>query len=182
MYTDCTNARVNGKSDYVFICATPDGKAFHAAREKKGHEGLKGTPVKYYDGVLVHNHEATFLHYGSGHQECLAHILWCLKGSMENEPDRKLDSIYMHCCRKRSITGMDRRPAQDVTQPGSWNMKQGTARYCRTLRRNTKTSRVVSIIKKGSTYLYAWTNIWQNIYYSSRIPGSRHPITQLKDC
>lgn len=35
MHTDCTNARVNGKSAYVFVCATPDGKAMYFAREKK---------------------------------------------------------------------------------------------------------------------------------------------------
>ena len=25
MHTDCTNARVNGESSYVFVCAIPDG-------------------------------------------------------------------------------------------------------------------------------------------------------------
>lgn len=35
MHTDCTNARVNGKNAYVFICAVPDGDAIYFAREKK---------------------------------------------------------------------------------------------------------------------------------------------------
>lgn len=60
MHTDCTNAKVNGKSAYVFICATPDGKAMYFAREKKGHEGVKGTIVEDYQGTLVHDHESTF--------------------------------------------------------------------------------------------------------------------------
>lgn len=88
MHTDCTNAKVNGKSAYVFVCASPDGKALYFAREKKGHEGVKGTPVETYQGILVHDHEATFFHYGTDHQDCLAHIQRQLKDSMENEPDR----------------------------------------------------------------------------------------------
>ena len=43
MHSDCTNAEVNGKSAFIFVCATPDGKALYFAREKKGHEGVKGT-------------------------------------------------------------------------------------------------------------------------------------------
>ena len=43
MHTDCTNAKVNGKNCYVYVCATPDGKTLYFAREKKGHEGVKGT-------------------------------------------------------------------------------------------------------------------------------------------
>ena len=88
MHTDCTNAKVNGKSAYVFICATPDGKAMYFAREKKGHEGVKGTVVEEYQGTLVHDHESTFFNYGSDHQECLAHVLRYLKDSMNNESDR----------------------------------------------------------------------------------------------
>lgn len=49
---------------------------------------MKGTPVEDYQGILVHDHEKTFYHYGTGHQECLAHILRYLKDSMENEPER----------------------------------------------------------------------------------------------
>ena len=30
----------------------------------------------------------TFYNYGTDHQECLAHVLRYLKGSMDNEPDR----------------------------------------------------------------------------------------------
>lgn len=33
MHTDCTNARENGKSYQVYVCATPDGKALYFARE-----------------------------------------------------------------------------------------------------------------------------------------------------
>ena len=88
LHTDCTNARVNGQSAYVFICAAPDGPALYYAREVKGHAGVAGTLAEDYQGVLVHDHEKTFYRYGSAHQECLAHVLRYLKGSMENEPER----------------------------------------------------------------------------------------------
>lgn len=88
MHTDCTNARVNGQSAYVFICAEPDGPALYYARETKGHAGVAGTIVEDYQGILIHDHEKTFYRYGSVHQECLAHVLRYLKGSMENEPER----------------------------------------------------------------------------------------------
>ena len=88
MHTDCTNARENGKSCQVYVCATPDGKALYFAREKKGHEGVKGTVTEDYQGILVHDHDITFYNYGEDHQECLAHVLRYLKDSMDNEPDR----------------------------------------------------------------------------------------------
>lgn len=58
------------------------------ARESKGHEGVRGTPVESYGGILIHDHDKTYYRYGSDYQECMVHILRYLKGSMENEPDR----------------------------------------------------------------------------------------------
>lgn len=88
MHTDCTNARENGKGCYVYVCATPDGKALYFARAKKGHEGVKSTVAEDYQGILVHDHDITFYSYGTDHQECLAHVLRYLKDSMDNEPGR----------------------------------------------------------------------------------------------
>ena len=102
MHTDCTNTRVNGKSAYVFICTAPNGPALYYAREVKGHGGVAGTPVEDYQGILIHDHEKTFYRYGCGHQECLAHVLRYLKGSMENEPERKWNQA-MHCLLREMI-------------------------------------------------------------------------------
>ena len=104
MHTDCTNTRVNGKSAYVFICTAPNGPALYYAREVKGHGGVAGTPVEDYQGILIHDHEKTFYRYGCGHQECLAHVLRYLKGSMENEPEpeRKWNRA-MHCLLREMI-------------------------------------------------------------------------------
>ena len=84
--TDFTGGRLNGKSVQVAVCATPD-KTMYFAREQKGHKGVKGTPVEYYQGILVHDHDKTYYNYGSEHQECLVHILRYLKDSMDNEPN-----------------------------------------------------------------------------------------------
>ena len=54
---------------------------------KKGHEGVKGTVTEDYQGILFHDHDLTFYHYGADHQECLAHVLCYLKNSIDNEPD-----------------------------------------------------------------------------------------------
>lgn len=35
LQTDCTNARENGKSRFVYICAAPEGPALYSARRKK---------------------------------------------------------------------------------------------------------------------------------------------------
>jgi len=84
MGTDYTSVRVNGKLAQVLICAS-ENDAMYYAREHKGHEGVKGTPVEHYLGTLVHDHEKTFYSYGRWHQECLAHILRYLVASMEYE-------------------------------------------------------------------------------------------------
>ena len=85
LHTDCTNASVNGKPAYVFVCISPDGAVQYYARENKG---VAGTPVEDYQGIFVHDNEMTFYKYGSDHQLCNAHILRYLKDSIQNEPDR----------------------------------------------------------------------------------------------
>jgi hypothetical protein len=92
MHTDFTNAREKGKNAQVLVCATPGGEVIYFAKEKKGHEGIKDTPVEDYLGILVHDHDTTFYKYGSDHQECLAHILRYLLDSVENEPGRTWSS------------------------------------------------------------------------------------------
>ena len=93
MHTDCANARENGKNCQVYVCVTPDGKALYFAREKKGHEGVKGTVTEDYQGILVHDHDLTFYHYGANHQECLAHVLRYLKDSINTSNLRDMESF-----------------------------------------------------------------------------------------
>ena len=83
--TDFTSARNAGKQVNVIVCATPVAVSYFA-RLHKGRKGVEGTPVEDYQGTLVHDHDKTFYNYGSNHQECNAHPLRYLKGSIENEP------------------------------------------------------------------------------------------------
>lgn len=86
MHVDGTVARVNGENRNVVVCSSGDATMYFA-REKKGDEGIKGTPMEQYGGILVHDHESCFFHYGSGHQDCLVHIERRLRDSMENEKE-----------------------------------------------------------------------------------------------
>ena len=111
LHTDCTNASVNGKPAYVFVCISPDGTVQYYARENKGHKGVAGTPIEDYQGILVHDHEMTFYKYGSDHQECNAHILRYLKDSIQNEPDRtwstQMRSLVQEMIHYRNSLGED---------------------------------------------------------------------------
>ena len=90
MNADFTNANVNGGSAQVLVLASPqENVALYIGREKKGHEGVKGTPLEDYVGTVVHDHDKTFYRYGIRHQECLQHDCRYLIGSKENEPERK---------------------------------------------------------------------------------------------
>ena len=55
----------------------------------KGHDGLSKTPVKDFEGTLIHDHDKSYYSYGSSHQECLAHVLRYLVGATESEPHLK---------------------------------------------------------------------------------------------
>lgn len=126
MHTDCTNACVNGKNAYVFVCAVPDGDVLYFVREKKGHEGVKGTVVEDYQGILVHDHEATFYNYGSDHQECLAHVLRYLKDSMDNEKERTWNR-QMHCLIQEMIHY--RNGLSELEQPDPQTVSEFEERY-----------------------------------------------------
>jgi cell division protein ZapA (FtsZ GTPase activity inhibitor) len=88
IYTDFTTAKVNGINMAVLVCANDTGTIYFA-KEHKGHEGVKDTPIQTYQGTLIHDHDKTFYSYGGNHQECLEHIRRYLKDSMTNEPNLK---------------------------------------------------------------------------------------------
>ena len=83
MNTDFTTVRVNGKSKPVLVTAAP-GTVAYFAKEHKGHEGIKGTPVEDYQHTLVNDHDKTFYSYGGAHQECLEHPSRYLLDSAKN--------------------------------------------------------------------------------------------------
>jgi hypothetical protein len=114
MNTDCTSARVGGRSAQVYVCATPD-VVMYFAREHKGHEGVKGTPVEDYQGILVHDHDKTFYRYGTQHQECLSHPLRYAKDSIGNEPgltwNTQMSGLIREMVHYRNNLDTDEEPA-----------------------------------------------------------------------
>lgn len=88
LYSDATVSNINGKRKAVILC-TDKKNVLYQHLEHKGHDGLTKTPVKDFDGILIHDHDKSYYSYGSKHQECLAHVLRYLVGAMENEPDLK---------------------------------------------------------------------------------------------
>jgi len=84
MNVDFTGAKANGKRMNVLVCVS-GGTTKYFARKHKGFSGVKDTPIEVYTKILVHDHDLTFYKFGTGHQECLDHVLRYLKGSMLNE-------------------------------------------------------------------------------------------------
>lgn len=68
----------------------------------KGHDGLSQSPVKNFEGTIVHDHDKSYYSYGSSHQECLAHVLRYLTGATESEPDLKWHK-QMHALLQKMI-------------------------------------------------------------------------------
>lgn len=85
MHADFTVANVGGEQAQVLILANGEATAM-CARERKGHDGIKGTPLESYVGVATHDHDVTFYSYGTSHQECMQHVVRYLVGSTQNEP------------------------------------------------------------------------------------------------
>lgn len=134
LHTDNTNARVNGKTCFVFVCAAPDGKAIFDFREHKGHQGVLGTIVEDYQGILVHDHDTTFYSYGSGHQECNAHILRYLKDSMDNEPEltwsSEMHSLIQEMIHYRNSLPDDEEPDSDKVADFEKRYDEAVAKAC----------------------------------------------------
>ena len=88
MHTDFTFCRTGGKQGAVIICANDDS-VLYMGRKKKGDEGVKGSPLEYYDGSVISDHEAALIKHGTRHQECLDHIDRYCNAAVEREPHNK---------------------------------------------------------------------------------------------
>ena len=113
LFSDATVSNVNGQRKAVILCADKENVLYqHLAH--KGHSGLSNTPLKHFKGTVVHDHDRTYYSYGSNHQECLAHVLRYLVGSMENEPHltwhKKMHQLLQQCIHetKKSKDGIEK--------------------------------------------------------------------------
>lgn len=68
LHTDFTFGRTGGKQSAVIITTAGDGTVLYQGRVKKGDEGVKGSPVEHYTGILVSDHEAALIKHGGRHQ------------------------------------------------------------------------------------------------------------------
>lgn len=108
LYTDNTNARVNGESRFVYVTTDKD-KALYNAVKHKGHEGVAKTPVSASTGVIVHDHDKTFYSYGKFHQECWSHYSRYLQASIDYEKDITWSSKMKEFLQK-TIRDIKKRP------------------------------------------------------------------------
>ena len=105
MHSDATFIRSDGREAYIYVYLDQDGVVFQAS-DTKGRRPLEESILKGYQGIIVHDHDISYYHYGAGHGQCAAHILRYLKGICENEPGR-LWAEAMHallvCANKEAI-------------------------------------------------------------------------------
>lgn len=102
LHADFTFGRMDGRQTSVMICAAGD-TVLYQGRPKKGDEGVAGSPVEYYDGILVSDHEAALIKHGSKNQECMAHIKRYLISSIENEKGLTWNSMMKEWIRDAVI-------------------------------------------------------------------------------
>lgn len=109
IYSDATVSNINGNRKSVILC-TDKKQVLYQHLEHKGHDGLSQTPLNYFTGTVVHDHDRSYYLYGSSHQECIAHVLRYLIGAMENEPDLTWHK-QMHALLQKMIHTAKRNPS-----------------------------------------------------------------------
>lgn len=120
LYSDATVSNINGTRKAVILCTDKQHVLFQHT-DHKGHDGLSKTPVKNCEGVIVHDHDKSYYSYGSGHQECLAHVLRYLVGAIENEPNltwhKQMHSLLQRMIHtaKRNRSGIPKEKIQKFT-------------------------------------------------------------------
>ena len=58
----------------VRSCANENGAVLYQSKEKKDDEGVKDSPLEFYEGTTISDHESALIKHGSRHQECMVHV------------------------------------------------------------------------------------------------------------
>lgn len=98
LHADFTFSRAAGRQAAVMVTATQNA-VMYQGREKKGLEGVRGSPLEVYNGTLVSDHESAIIVHGERHQECLSHIKRYAFSSVQNEPDLQWNKQVGHWIR-----------------------------------------------------------------------------------
>lgn len=134
LYSDATVSNINGKRKAVILC-TDKEHVLYQHLDHKGHEGIKKTPVKNFNGTVVHDHDLTYYSYGASHQECLAHVLRYLVGAIENEPQltwhkqMHAHMQYMIHQAKRSKDGIPELKRKSLTEKYEFLLSLAAEKY-----------------------------------------------------
>lgn len=83
LHVDHTPVKMNGQQMQVLVVRHPREGTLYIVCKSKGLKDLDQTMLKQYVHTLIHDHATVFYHYGTGHQECLAHDLRYLKNAEE---------------------------------------------------------------------------------------------------
>ena len=116
MYTDATNVTTNGHRSYIRNFSTAEA-VLYVAMQRKTLAELQGIDVLAdFTGVLVHDLETALYHFGSGHGECIAHLLrYLIKNTQEtgNNWSQALHDLlcavlhWKHICQSHGMTGFN---------------------------------------------------------------------------
>ena len=93
LQTDATFITVGGVQSYIRSISSTRS-VLYVGMDKKTIECLKKVPViKNYQGILVHDHETSLYHFGTGHAECNVHLLRYLTKNSQDTGNKWSDKM-----------------------------------------------------------------------------------------
>lgn len=116
IYTDATNVTTNGHRSYIRNFSTVEAVLYVAMQRKTLAELQAIDVLSAFMGVLVHDHETALYHFGSGHGECIAHLLrYLIKNTQEtgNDWSQTLYDLlcavlhWKHICQSQNMRGFN---------------------------------------------------------------------------
>ncbi|MBQ3968971.1 MAG: transposase [Clostridia bacterium] len=116
-YTDATVVTINGKQAYIRNVSNCKAVRYYAM-EKKNLDSLKNISLlAQFAGVLIHDHETSMYHFGTGHGECNVHLLrYLLKNTEEcgSTWSGKLSELLYEMKTKRDATAPDMPTEEEI--------------------------------------------------------------------
>lgn len=107
--TDATVVAINGKQGYIRNFSMEKSVLYRAMKDKSLTTMRKLRFLAKYTGILVHDHETSLYHFGTGHGECNVHIIRYLRKNSEDSGNSWSGEMKSLLCemnreRKQSIS------------------------------------------------------------------------------
>lgn len=115
VHVDHTPVKMNGRQMQVLVIRHPKEGTLYIVCKSKGIDAMDQTMLRKYALTLVHDHATAFYHYGTGHQECLAHELRYLKDAEELD-NRLTWPSKMHSLLQEMIHAVKESDTNTVTE------------------------------------------------------------------